>query len=93
MRENARSLQMPSASGPLREMPQAAPMPRELRRESLPQERPPVPMVREAPRPMPPPPAAMREMPRPDQQPPAHGERNRGGNPWRNEGRGERGMQ
>jgi hypothetical protein len=68
-------------------------MPRELRRESLPQERPPVPMVREAPRPMPPPPAAMREMPRPDQQPPAHGERNRGGNPWRNEGRGERGMQ
>jgi hypothetical protein len=93
VRETGRSLQMPSASGPLREMPQAAPMPRESRREPMPHERPPAPVVREAPRPMPPPPAAMREMPRPDQRPSAHGDRDRGGNPWRNEVRGERGMQ
>ena len=93
VRETGRSTQMPSASGPLREMPQAAPMPREWRRDAMPHERPPAPMVREAPRPMPTPPAAMREMPRPDQRPPAHGDRDRGGNPGHNERRGERGMQ
>ena len=93
VRETGRSLQMPSASGPMREMPQAAPAPREPRRESMPHERPPAPMVREAPRPMPPPPAAMREMPRPDQRPPAPANRDRGGNPGHDERRGERGMQ
>ncbi len=93
VRETGRSLQAPSASGPMREMPQAAPMPREPRREPMPHERPSAPMVREAPRSMPQPPTGMREMPRPDQRPPAHGDRDRGGNPWRNESRGERGMQ
>ena len=93
VRETGRSMQMPSASGPMREMPQPAPAPREPRRESMPHERPPAPMVREAPRSVPPPPPAMREMSRPAQRPPPHADRDRGGNPGQNDRRGERGMQ
>lgn len=91
--ETGRSMQMPSTSGPMREMPQPAPAPREPRRESMPHERPPAPMLREAPRPVPPPPGAMREMSRPEARPAGQGDRDRGGSPGHSENRGERGMQ
>jgi len=93
VRETGRSMQTPSASGPMREMPQPAPAPREPRRESMPHERAAAPIVREAPRPMPPPPAPMREMSRPEARPAGQAGRDRGGNPGHSEHRGERGMQ